>query len=178
MSGFVVDASVTLLWCFPDEQTALSLAGARPAQGRGSRGGGPGRGSGKVNPTTIGSEGQANGSGSWFYIENNPVKAGARPSVGKNYPWSSGSLTGRRRRRSLGAAGSKARPQHCGTGDSPGLAVVPRSGTGRASLADRRNRLSHPHAPSPIQWVFMQFGGPPGPFETGTSARATKAVLN
>src|ERR1022692_4273306 len=52
-------------------------------------------------------------------------------------------------------------------GDSPVLAVVPRSGTGRASLADRRNRLSHPHASSPIRWVFMPFGGPPGPMEAG-----------
>jgi hypothetical protein len=78
---------------------------------------------------------------------------------------------------SVDAAASKTLSQHCGTGDSPVLAVVPRSGTGRAPLADRRNRLSHPHAPSPIHWVFMQFGGPPGPFETGTSVRATVVPL-
>ena len=26
MSGIVIDASITLSWCFPDEQTALSTA--------------------------------------------------------------------------------------------------------------------------------------------------------
>src|ERR1017187_3539639 len=59
-------------------------------------------------------------------------------------------------------------------GDSPVLAVVPRSGTGRASLADRRNRLSHPHAPSASHWGFMHFSGAARPMETDASVHATE----